>query len=209
VWPQNYSRPTDRSAASTANGIVNIGSGEVEQKALFFTRPANTYVGANRIIALARRYNAASDVRIGIETEGENTVLAALGRTAVDVPVGEWRALDLGVFSRPSLPATAWKLVLSSTGTVAIGGLVMLSENTTSLWNGEGPRAEKAVTFSGVRNQVALEGAAYRDVTGYARGPIPTVPPASAPPALAFFSMNRFVLGVTRSHYVNVLERTR
>lgn len=204
-----------KASSSAADGIINTGGNGFANR-LLFTLPNETYVGQNRVLALARRVNAATDVKIGIEMEGigrEASLIAASDSTRnVDVASTSWIVADCGVITRGSLPASAWNLVLTSTGTVALAGVIVLPDNTTSWLREPFTTPEQtSITFSGVNGSIeeSIVGGLPGDRSGYARGAIPTIPPGATPAALAFMAFNYLTLTTKKAYYVNVLETSR
>ena len=195
--------------------MLAVGIGNTIEKGIYIKRGAGNYVGTQRVLAMFRRVNAATDVKAGVEIEGEyeshGSLLAANDPIRqVDIPNNTFQLIDLGVVHKASMPNVAWNLVITTTGSAVFGGLAMLPENNTSFYSGGAFPGQLRIDFSGPLNTVAVEANGYQEVTGQARGAIPKSQPGPAQPTYAFLSAQAGnAVAFTRSMWVNVLEQSR
>jgi hypothetical protein len=206
---------TGWTATRTAGeGPFLVGMGNANP--IYQQLPGGVYTGQNRVLVLAKRLNAATPAKIGVEQEAEdltNPFIAASEPQAAEVPntSGVFTLVDCGVLNRPSLAGEVWNYRISSTATVAIAGVVVLPENTTSWLLDTTTSPGSQVIFSGPKGAVWEQTSHLLDRSGSARGAMPAALPAATAPTFAFLSLAGVSGAIysTRSHYVNVLEQTR
>lgn len=221
VLPESY---TPWYPAPTSTGFVH---GASEGGSFFIGRGTmsfgpfsqETYAGDQRVLVFL---NAASPVKVSVEADYSEYQNAASGANAVTIsenPV--FGPVDLGVAHVPSAAAT-FSLHFTTNATMSIMGLVVLPENNTCWTRAStvffadkggltGERLPRVV-FSGPRARVLQEnlfGQERFDLTGRARGAIPTVAPGSAAPTIAVLGCEPGRRPLIHSVFVNVVERTR
>ena len=200
---------TTWAAGATAGFKYAVGGGG-EAHPISFAREAGIYLGDHRVLAIARLFNNASNATMSALTPFNTEAF----NVKVPIPAASggqpWSVVDLGVARGASLTAIGGLTAVQvySAATIALYGLVMLPETSTSwLYDRE---ADGSVEFDGLAERILHTGGNTKDRTGIARGAIPEIPPGIAAPVVALFSFppeaNQPVNVQTE---VSVLERYR
>lgn len=163
------------------------------REAFFTQKESSTYVGDNRVLAIARRYNNATSALLTVQAEElfpgqtSSTTSATVAAASSAQP---WTLIDCGILSRASSAEVnnQWSLTVQSTATISLYGLIMLPDNSTTWLMFE--EFAKSFEFDGLGGHIVglSDGGNYGDVTGHARGAVPKVPPGIQPPTFAFMS---------------------